>query len=59
MEKEMIYREDVLNMNLTLQVVGEHDARVVQQTLEAVLQYVRKIPPAEPEKKPVTRRKKA
>ena len=59
MEKEMIYREDVLNMNLTLQVVGEHDARVVQQTLEAVLQYVRNIPPAEPEKKPVTRRKKA
>ena len=58
MEKELIYKDSILNMPVTFQVTGKHDAEVVTQTLKAVCDYVKALPAVEPEKKPVTRRKK-
>lgn len=60
MRKETILREDVLNCPLTFKATTKRDADLIQQVLQAVMNYVRSIPPAgvvgEPEvKKPIKR----
>lgn len=56
-----IRREDVLNCPLTFTAKNDHDAKIIQEVLHAVMEYVKKLPPAEEavQKRPATRRKKS
>lgn len=55
-----INREDVLNLPLEFETNNKHDAEVIKTVLQAVMDYVRNLPPAdEPVKRPATRRKKS
>lgn len=48
--RDKIYREDVLNCPLKFEVQGEKEVQAVKEVLQAFLDYVRTLPPAEDEK---------
>lgn len=48
--RDKIYRDDVLNCSLTFTVQGEKEAKAAKEVLQAFLDYVRSLPPAEDEK---------
>lgn len=56
-----IRREDVLNCPLKFETANEHDAEIIKTVLQAVMDYVKKLPPADEavQKRPATRRKKS
>ena len=56
----LIRREDVLNCPLKFETANDHDAQIIKTVLQAVMDYVKGLPPAdEPTKRPATRRKKS
>ena len=48
--RDKIYRDDVLNCPLKFEVQGEKEVQAVKEVLQAFLDYVRALPPAEDEK---------
>lgn len=58
MEREKIYREDVLNLPIKFHVNNEHDMNIVRYVLDVVMTAVRELPAAEDEKPKRRPRKK-
>lgn len=57
MEKEKIYKQDVLNLHLEVHVSNAHDMQIVRETHKAIMDAVKAMPAVED--KTATRRKRA
>ena len=57
----LIRREDVLNCPLKFETANDHDAEIIRTVLQAVMDYVKGLPPADEavQKRQATRRKKS
>lgn len=57
-EREKIYREDVLNAPIVFHTKSEYEMNIVRYVLDEFFKYVRSLPAAEEEKKPTRRKRK-